>query len=578
MPWIRKRDNLAALLAIVSLCGCSKRLDPPLGGPVDGPPQAGGKLTLATFVGIRSVDPAVAFDEGSEPIVRLLFARLFRVSRSGEIEGDLVEDYRLSEDGLRLTMNLRRDARFHDGTPVLASDVKRSLERAFHPKTPCPVPSFYDRIVGFDAFHKGEATELTGVQVLSDHGVRIELREPDATILPILTLGMAAPVCRSAGHVYDPKFSLEACGAGPFRLERWEGQEAIELRRHDGYYGASNVHVDGIRWLFGVQSTAQRFRFEQGELDFVHELTASDAVAFRSDPRWQPLGNWSRPRSTRGIFMNTEMSPFDRVEVRQAVAYAIDRTQIASLRAGHIVASNSVIPSGVVGYDPSFPGQHHDLDKALALMKSAGWPYDPSSDTGGYPEAIDYYCAADSFDAAIAEIYQQQLRRAGIRIRINAVSWATYLAVTGRRKQARMGADGWSADFDDPSDFLDPLFSSQAIQDDESQNRAFYSNPELDALLARARREMDPSLRRGLYRRADEIVRDDAPWAVVYGFRYYDVRQGYVHGYVPHPHAYMDLATVWIDAAHQRLAKASRGAPPGSMNALALELTSGVRR
>jgi ABC-type transport system substrate-binding protein len=578
MPWIRERASLATLLAIVSLCGCSKRLDPPLGGPVDGPPQAGGKLTLATFVNIRSVDPAVAFDEGSEPIVRLLFARLFRVSRSGKIEGDLVKDYRLSEDGLRLTMHLRRDARFHDGTPVLASDVKRSLERAFHPKTPCPVPSFYDRIVGFGAFHKGEATELTGVQVLSDHGVRIELREPDATILPILTLGMAAPVCRSAGHVYDPNFSLEACGAGPFRLARWEGQEAIELRRHDGYHDASQVHVEGIRWLFGVQSTAQRFRFERGEIDFVHELTASDAVAFRSDPRWRPLGSWSRPRSTRGIFMNTEMPPFDRVEVRQAVAYAIDRTQVASLRAGHLVAANSVIPSGVVGHDPSFPGQHHDLDKALALMKSAGWAYDPASNTGGYPETIDYYCAAESFDVAVAEIFQQQLRRVGIRIRINAVSWATYLAVTGRRKHARMGADGWSADFDDPSDFLDPLFSSEAIQDEESQNRAFYSNPELDALLDRARREMDPNVRRGLYRRADEIVRDDAPWAVVYGFRYYDVRQGYVQGYRPHPHAYLDVSSVWIDAAHQRLAKASRSAPPGSMNVLALELTSGVRR
>ncbi len=571
-PSTRALASSVALLA--SLLGCSVRLNAPIGEPLDGPPQRGGTLTLSTFVGIRSIDPAVAFDEGSEPIVRLLFARLFRVSRTGEIEGDLVENHRLSPDGLELTMELRRDARFHDGSPVLASDVKRSFERAFHPKTPCPVPSFFDRIAGFTAYRKGDVTELSGVTVLSDHVVRITLREPDATLLPILTLGTTAPVCRSAGHVFDPKFNQTACGAGPFRLASWQGRDAVELRRHDGYHGASAVHLDGIRWLFGVPSTSQRFRFERGELDIVHELTAADAVAFRADPRWNPLGAWSRPRSTRGIFMNTELPPFHDARVRRAVAHAIDRDQVASLRAGHLVASNSMIPSGVVGHDPSFQGQHHDLQLSLDLMRQAGWAYDPSSDRGGYPEPIDYYCAADSFDVAVAELFQQQLRRIGIRLRIKAVSWAAYLAITGRRKQARMGADGWSADFDDASDFFDPLFSSQAIQEEESQNRAFYRNPEMDALLDRARREMRPATRRDLYRRADAIVRDDAPWAVVYGFRYYDVHQGYVQGYEPHPHAYLDVAPVWLSAGRRDLAARVRGAPPMSVSELAMRLSS----
>jgi ABC-type transport system substrate-binding protein len=326
--------------------------------------------------------------------------------------------------------------------------------------------------------------------------------------------------------------------------------------------------------MFAVPSTAQRFRFERGEIDFVHELSAADAVAFRSDPRWAPLGDWSRPRSTRGIFMNTELAPFNHADVRRAVAHAIDRDQVASLRAGHLVAANSMIPSGVLGHDPDFPGQQHDIDRALQLMQRAGWAYDPVTRKGGYPEVIDYYCAADSFDVAVAEIFQQQLARIGIRIRIKAVSWAAYLAITGRRGRARMGADGWSADFDDPSDFFDPLFSTHAIQQEESQNRAFYSNPEFDALLERARREMDPGVRRQLYQRADGVVRDDAPWAVVYGFRYYDVRQGYVEGYRPHPHAYLDVASVWLNSSRKRLAGRYRNAPPTSVGALALHLAA----
>ncbi|HNS96627.1 MAG TPA: ABC transporter substrate-binding protein [Polyangiaceae bacterium] len=560
------------------LLGCQDRLNQPQGNPTEGPAQNGGTLTMSTFVHIRTVDPAVAFDEASEPIVRLLFSRLFRVSRTGQIEGDLVAHHELSPNGLELTMELRRDARFHDGSPVLAGDVKRSFERAFHPKTPCPVPSFFDRIVGLTEYRKGKSSELAGVTALSDHVVRITLREPDATLLPILTLGITAPVCRSAGYEYDPQFDQIACGAGPFRLASWQGRDVLELKRHESYHDASHVHLSGIRWMFGVPSTSQRYRFERGELDIVHELTAADSIAFRADPRWAPLGSWSRPRSTRGIFMNTEMPPFHDVNVRRAIALAIDRNQIASLRAGHLVAANGMIPSGVVGYDPSFSGQQHDLSQALQLMKRAGWPYDPSTDTGGYPHPIDYYCAADSFDVAVAEIFQQQLQRIGIRLRIKAVSWAAYLSVTGRRQQAAMGADGWSADFDDPSDFFDPLFSSEAIQQEESQNRAFYNNPRLDSLLARARREMQPNERKKLYHLADGIVRDEAPWATVYGFRYYDVHQGYVQGYTPHPHAYLDVASVWLSVSQRTLAARARKAPPLSIASLAYRLCSGRGR
>lgn len=572
-PGKRRAAHTLGLLAVLSVLGCSTKLQPPIGGPSDGPPTRGGKLTIATFVRVRTIDPAVAFDEGADPVTRLLFARLFRVSRQGVIEGDLVQQHHLSADGRELTLQLRHDATFHDGTAVLASDVKRSIERALHVDTNCPVASYYDRIVGFDAYHSGKAAELEGVRVLSDHAVRLSLREPDATLLPALTLGILSPVCRSAGATFDPDFANHPCGAGPFRFESWEGQEAIELRRHDRYHEAGEVHVDSIRWMFAVPPTAQRFRFERGELDIVRELTAADSVAFRSDPAWKPFGSWSRPRATRGFFMNTEMQPFDNADFRRAVSFAIDRDQLADLRSGHLVAANSMVPSGVAGHDPAFQGQHHDLEKARELMRKAGYPYDPSTGQGGYPETIDYYCPANSLESVAAELFQQQLQRIGVRINIKAISWGAYLAVTSRRKSTRMGAEGWSADFDDPSSFFDPILSTEAIQDEGSQNRAFYSNPELDQLLHRARREMDPVVRRQLYARADAIVRDDAPWAIIYGARQFDLHQGYVQGYEPHPYAYQDVRSVWIDRGLEKRMAAARHAPPGSINVLALRLS-----
>jgi len=573
MRSIRRAAELAAFALLAS--ACSSELAAPIGQPTDSPPSRGGRITVASFVGLRSLDPAVAFDEGADPIQRLLFARLVRLSRDGRFEGELAESFEVSADGRMLRFRLRPSARFHDGAPVTAADVKRSLERALHRETPCPAPSFYDRIAGFDAWHSGKADQLAGIQAESPGVVRFDLSEPDATFLAVLTLPMAAPVCASAGSSYDTSFSSRPCGAGPFKLRQWDEHEGLLLDRHDGYAEPGLPLLDGIRWLLEVPLTTQRFRFERGEIDILHDLSVADGAAFRRDPRWQPLGAWTMPRMTKGLFMNTRMAPFDRVGVRQAVASALDREAIARLRAGHIVPADRMLPAGVVGYDPSFPGQRFDLHAALDAMSSAGLAFDPATGRGGWPETIDYFAPADSFDLQFAEVVQQQLARIGLRIRLKAMSWPAYLARISRAGQARMGAAGWTADFDDPSDFFEPLFSSKAIQEEGSQNYAFFSSPELDALLDRGRTELDPVRRRAIYRRAEEIVRDQAPWAIAYGYRRYEQWQGYVRGYKPHPHAQLDVGFLWIDQRQKQ--RASR-TPFGSMNVLASLLPRGGRQ
>jgi ABC-type transport system substrate-binding protein len=574
-----RAEVLLALAALAALAapGCADRLAAPLGTASDSPPARGGTLTLATFVRVRSLDPAVAFDEGADPVQRLLYARLVRVSRDGAFEPDLAESFELDRDGRRYVFRLRDGARFHDGTEVRAGDVKRSLERALHAATPCPAPSFYDHIAGYEAYHAGKAEHLEGIRVESDGRVSFELTEPDATFLAVLTLPMAAPVCASAGRAFDPSAPLP-CGAGPFKLDRWEDRDALRLVRHEGYHGAPRPHLDAVRWLFEVPTTAQRFRFERGDIDMLHELGLSDSVAFRADPRWRPLGAWNRPRSTRGVFMNTQMEPFDRADVRRAVAAAIDRGALAGLRAGHLMPADRMVPAGVVGHDPSFEGQRHDLGAALEHMRRAGFAFDPSTGRGGYPFPIDYLVPVESNELQVAELFQQQLARVGIRIRLKALSWGACLALTGLRGRVRMGAAGWSADFDDPSDFFEPILSTAAIQAEASQNVSFFSDARLDALLARARREMDPAARKALYRSAELIVRDEAPWAIAYGYRYYDVWQPYVLGYRPHPMAFLEVGQVWLAEERRRLVRSARGAPPGSLNALALALSTGARR
>jgi ABC-type oligopeptide transport system substrate-binding subunit len=111
-----------------------------------------------------------------------------------------------------------------------------------------------------------------------------------------------------------------------------------------------------------------------------------------------------------------------------------------------------------------------------------------------------------------------------------------------------MASTGWLADYPDASSFFDPLFSSASIQDEESQNSSFFSNRELDAVLAETRRSGDPAVREKLFRRAEEILAEEAPWAFGYTANKLEIRQPYVHGYEPNPVLSEHVRFVWIDS------------------------------
>ena len=191
--------------------------------------------------------------------------------------------------------------------------------------------------------------------------------------------------------------------------------------------------------------------------------------------------------------------------------------------------------------------RRHDLAAALDAMARAGYPFDPATGKGGWPEPIDYLTIPDTGDQQCAEIWQQQLARVGLRIRLKLVTYASFLAESQRRRAAAMGRAGWSADYPDPGDFFEPTLSGAAIQDEGSDNVSFFSNAELNGVLARAHGEPDRARRDALYLRAEEIIRDEAPWIPTYGTRSYELWQPYVHGYAPHPVLRQRFADVWID-------------------------------
>ncbi|MFI5298679.1 MAG: ABC transporter substrate-binding protein, partial [Polyangiales bacterium] len=495
-------------LAIAGVVGCRSHAEP-MGERREGlPPARGGVLHLASSGDLRGLDPAIAYDTESQVFVDLIYASLVAYDRAGNLVGDLAERWEESADGLNYRFFLRAQILMQDGNALTADDVVRSAERALHPDTPCPGAQFFEHLAGLKEYQARKAEHLAGVVAEGDHVVRFTLTRPDPTFVHLLALSFLRPVCRSAGARYDDAFSTRACGAGAFSLASLDPGTAARLRRFDGYHDAAHVYLDGVELRMETPKLTQKMLFERGEIDFLYEFERPDWVYFRTHPRWSKYGYEVIERATYGESLNTEMSPFTDVRVRQAFASALNRPNLAKYTEGGSHVTGRVIPPGVPGNDDGYVGQTFDLPRARKLMADAGFAFDPTRDLGGYPTPITYLTSEGDSSVRWAQLVQYDLKQIGVQMQIRVVSFSQFLAMTGRPQTVQMGYVGWLMDFPDASNLFEARFASASIAPEESQNVSFYRSAELDALLTRAHDERDPKRRAAMYSQADRIVCD----------------------------------------------------------------------
>ncbi len=540
---------LGSIVAPASFVGCSNALPAPLAAesPADAAPRRGGILRMSSFGDIRGLDPANISDGLVSTLNQLLYAGLVDFDAHGAVVPRLAERFELSSDGLTYRFFLRKGVLFHDGTELGADDIKRTIERALHPSAPNPYASFYASIRGYDAYAAKKTESLEGVRVEGSHVVTITLVEPDATFLPLLAMQALRPVCKSAGARFTDTF--HPCGAGPFKLPEggWVRGQSVTLTRHDGYFEPGKPYLDGVVFTFGVTLSAAKYKLLHGELDTLRDLTHGDILAFQNDPRWASLGAYDRERQIMGEAMNTELPPFDNVEVRRAVAAAVDRRHYELVKPTTLRAANQPIPPGTPGFDSSVKGQEYDLAAALEHMKRAGYPYNPETKTGGYPSTIPYYTYRQGVSEYTAQVFAQEVAKIGLRIELRLVNYPTYLAQMGRRGKVPVGPWGWSEDYPDAIDFLESLFHTKGIADEDANNVSFYTSPSFDRLVDSAKRELDPERRKDLVSRAVAKLVEDAPFVFAYSVRFFDVHQAYVRNYHQHPVWARDVSFAWLD-------------------------------
>ena len=483
-----------------------------------------------------TLDPAISGEMSSHSYVMNLFSGLVKLNTNLETEPDIAESWTVSEDGTTYTFHLRENVRFHSGRALTAADFKFSWERACNPATGSRTAVTYlNDIIGARDVLEGRATDISGVTVVDDYTLRVNIESPKAYFIDKLTYPTAF-VVDSETVSEGSDWWKEPNGTGAFEMWQWDEGNLIALIRNVDYYGEPPV-LDAV--YFHLLSGIPIALYEQGQIDVVSVSSAyMDQVTDPANPVHTELVS-SPELSLYYIGFDVTEPPFDDVYVRQAFCHAVDRERIVRvLFKDSVQVASGYLPAGLPGYDPALNAFEFDPALARELLEMSSYgsadQLPPITITvSGYANSFPEYIAAAMYD------WEENL---GVEVSVRQLEPEVFLYHLGDERD-ELFSMGWIADYPDPYNFLGTLFGTG-----EENNIGDYSNPELDELLALAAAEQDDELRLEIYRQAERIVVEDAPCLpLVYGANHVLVKP-YVSGYVPSPLGVPDLSVVKVDS------------------------------
>lgn len=487
----------------------------PIPSPVALTPHPGGTLRIAGSEPV-TLDPALVEDVYSAEYVTKIFSGLVTLDEKLEIAPDLAEKWEVSDDGTVYTFYLRKNARFHDGKPVTAEDVKYSLERACDPATGSHTAGIYlDDIIGVKEKIAGKAAEIKGVEVVDKYTLRIRIDAPKAYFLAKLTYPVAFVVDKKNVES-GPDWTSSPNGTGPFKLKSYDPQEGITLEAFADFYGGRPL-IDEVKIVFPEGSPFAMY--QTGELDVT--AVGIENIEQVLDPK-NPLSKELMKISSLDLMyvaFNVEREPFNDADVRRAFACATDRLSLVkSLFKGMVNEASGILPPGMPGYTEKTKGLVCKPSQARDFLKKSSY-----GGAEGLPTITLSVSGGTALAQALVKMYKDNL---GVEVEIEQMPWELFLQEVNRRN-LQMFILGWSADYPDPHNFLDIHFHSQS-----PGNNTGYSSPEVDKLLEEARVEKDHGRRMELYQKAEDLLLKDAPWVPLFHGIDYILVKPYVRGLV----------------------------------------------
>jgi ABC-type transport system substrate-binding protein len=435
----------------------------------------------------------------------------------------------ISSNGLTYTFTLRPGARFSNGTPITGQDIQYTFMRLMNPAIDTGTGYYFTNVIGAPAYLAGKSNTVPGI-VATTNTVTFHLSAPDGAFLYKAALPTTCPVPTGTPMKSQESGTLEMnYASGPYKLQSYQPGRQIVMVFNKNYDQALGVrgHVAEYVFNIGVQASQAALEIQAGQLDFqTSNLATADIIRISHDAALASQVHQSPRPETTYLFLNNEVPPFNNIDVRKAVNYAIDRTAIEEQWGGPLVGSvtSQIMVPGALGYAPytAYPNTPN-LAAAKALMKESGVKVPLTTSLRAQNDAPGFINMAQVIKANLAAI--------GINVNVigspNSVN-SSY--ISNPASHTPMGIEPWSLDFPDAEALIntgmDPATPNAAPNLTRFGDPAFI--PAFNAAAAAL-----GTKRAQLYEALDkQLMTQVAPYAPIFNARWYDFVSTRVGGYV----------------------------------------------
>lgn len=446
---------------------------------------------------------------------QMLYNRIVEFEDGGtKVVPGLAEKWDISKDGKTYTFHLRKNAAFHTtdyfkpSRTMNADDVIWSFNRALKADHPFHKVNG-GKYIYFAAMEMDKI--IKDIQKVNDHTVKFVLNEPSAPFLANLAMNFAtvsskeyADKLMAAGK--PEKLDMDPIGTGPFVLKRYVKDNSIRYEAHPQYW-AGRAKLDKVVFAITPDPSVRFQKLKAGECNLIAEPSPQDLKGISSNPNLKLM---SQPGANVGyLALNVQKKPFDKLEVRQAIAHALNRDNYMQVvyQSTATIARNPIPPT-VWANNPDTRDYEYNVEKAKALMKKAGLENGFETELWTLPVSRPY----NPNGKKMGELMQSDLAKIGIKVKLMTYDWPTYLAKS-REGEHQMLQIGWTTDNGDPDNFMGTLLSCAAIKG--GANLARWCDPEYDKLINRARVVSDMRERTAQYFKSQEVFKKQAPWVTL---------------------------------------------------------------
>ena len=458
-------------------------------------------------------DPArytsgTTFDASAETV----YNRLVQFKRgSTEVEPGLAKSWDISDDGLTYTFHLRDGVKFQKTSffkpsrDFNADDVVFTFDRMLNPDNKFTQAAHADYPYFIDM---GLRDNIASVTKVDPHTVQIKLNHVDAAFVADLAMSFASVVSKEYADTLmkegkPEQFNTMPVGTGPFTFLRYQKDAQIRYRANPDYWKGKQK-IDNLIFAITKDSAIRAQKLKAGECQVSVYPTPTEVKGLEKDPNLKVLKQ--NGLNVGYVAFNVKKKPFDNQKVRQALNYAVNKkAMIEAVYQGAAEVAKNPIPPTMWSYNDDVKDYPYDPQKAKQLLKEAGYGDGFKTDLWALPVQRPYMLNGRK----AAEMIQADWAKVGVKADIVTYEWGEYL------KRSKAGDHqtlmlGWTGDNGDPDNFLGTLLSCDAVQG--GNNRAFWCNKEFSNLTTEAKRTTDKAERTKLYKQAQVIFKEQAPW------------------------------------------------------------------